>query len=73
MAECELIKTCIFFNDQMANMPEMATLQKMKYCKGDNSICARFRVFKTVGREKVPKNLFPIDIKRAEQIISEGG
>jgi hypothetical protein len=71
MADCELIAKCLFFNDQMAEMPDMAELQKNKYCRGNNSICARYKVFKELGKDKVPKDLFPFDIKRAEQIISD--
>ena len=59
MASCELIETCIFFNDHMESMPSSANLMKMIYCQGDNSKCARFQVFKKEGRDKVPRNLFP--------------
>ena len=69
MPRCELLDTCVFFRGQMAEMPDLAELQKKKYCLGDNSICARYRVCKRLGREKVPPDLFPIDMKRAEKII----
>ena len=69
MADCELLPKCIFFNDKMTNMPGMADLYKSKYCKGDNSLCARFKVFGALGREKVPTDLFPNDLSRAETII----
>jgi hypothetical protein len=70
MADCELMDKCLFFRDQMAHMPAMAELQKDKYCRGDNSICARYQVFKALGKGTVPDNLFPHDLTRAEKIIS---
>ncbi len=53
-------------------MPDMVDLVKEKHCKVDNSIYARYKVFNALGREKVPSDLFPIDIKRADQIILDG-
>ena len=72
MADCECLPTCLFFNDQLANMPDMAELMKEKYCRGDNSMCARYKVFRALGKEKVPLDLYPLDIKKADQIISGG-
>jgi len=69
MADCGLIQTCIFFNDKMADMPGMADLYKQRYCRTDNTTCARFMVFTALGRENVPPNLFPNDTSRAHEII----
>jgi len=69
MADCELLSKCLFFNDQLANMPDMADLMKDKYCRGDNSTCARNKVFSALGTDKVPRDLYPRDIKKADQII----
>lgn len=71
MAECELIETCIFFNDKMANMPSMANMYKKRYCQEDNQACARFRVYVEVGRENVPKDLYPNEAERVDVIIAE--
>ena len=35
------------------------TYIRIKYCKGDNSGCARYMVFKALGREEVPLDLYP--------------
>jgi len=69
MANCELIETCIFFNDQMPNMPSTAAVYKKIYCEQDFQNCARFMIFKAIGRESVPKDLFPNQKERAETII----
>jgi hypothetical protein len=59
MASCDLISTCIFFNDKMADMPAISAHYKVKYCQNSYRTCARFRIFLEFGREKVPSNLFP--------------
>ncbi len=73
MANCELSETCIFFNDQMPNMPSTAAVFKKMYCEQDYDKCARMMVVKAVGREKVPKDLFPNQKERAEAIIKGSG
>jgi len=70
MADCEILATCIFFNDKMNNMPTVAGMYKKKYCRTDNSTCARYIVMKKLGREKVPPDLFPNMLERAQKIIS---
>jgi len=72
MADCELLKGCLFFNDQMQGLEATTDMLKTKYCKGENSNCARYMVFKALGRPRVPADLFPIDTERAKQIISGG-
>lgn len=67
---CELLEKCIFFNDKMANMPSTSEVIKIRYCREDNSECARYMVCKTLGREKVPGDLFPNDLAKARQIIA---
>ena len=70
MPECKYINTCPFFHNKMANMPNLADLYKKNYCKEDNSKCARLIVLKAVGRNKIPPDLFPNQIKRAEDIVN---
>jgi hypothetical protein len=69
MANCEMIEKCIFFNDQMANMPSTSAVYKKIFCQQDWSTCGRYLVFKAVGRENVPKDLFPNQSDRAAEII----
>ena len=73
MAKCELIEKCIFFNDQMPNMPSTAAVYKKTYCEQDYENCARYMIVKAMGREKVPGDLFPNQKERAAGIIKEGG
>lgn len=72
MAECELIKTCIFFNDKMANTPSTAEIFKKLYCRGEYNNCARMIVVNSLGREKVPVDLFPNQAEKAVEIVRKG-
>ena len=72
MKDCELVEKCIFFHDKMENMPATAEIYKNKYCRGNKLECARFTVFKKLGREKVPLDLFPNMMDKAQGIIAAG-
>jgi hypothetical protein len=70
MADCELLEGCIFFNDKMADMPSTAEMFKNKYCREINTECARYMVFKALGKEKVPPDLFPNMKEKAQEVIA---
>ncbi len=72
MADCELLKGCLFFNDKMPAETGLGALYKKNFCQGDNSKCARFVVAKALGREKVPTDLYPNMLERANEIIAKG-
>jgi hypothetical protein len=71
MAECEILSSCPFFGGQIKSVPGVLELYKRKYCKGNNSQCACYMVFKKLGKEKVPPNLFPNMLDKAKKIIEE--
>ncbi len=70
MTECKYITGCPFFNNKMTNMPKTANLFKERYCKGNNTKCARLMVAKNLGKEKVPLDLYPNQIERAINLIN---
>lgn len=70
MAKCELLNGCPFFNDRMGGMPATAAIYKKNYCEGDKSACARYMVFKALGKEHVPADLFPNQVDDARRIIA---
>jgi hypothetical protein len=70
MNDCECLAKCPFFNDKMANMPALSDMYKNSYCKGDWQKCARHMVFKQLGRDAVPMDLFPNQQDRATQILA---
>ncbi len=72
MADCELFKGCIFFNDKMPIEKGIGSLYKKNFCQGDNSSCARYMVAEKLSREKVPRDLYPNMQERANEIIVKG-
>ena len=59
MANCECIVGCPFFNDKMPMESGLGALYKKNYCQGDNLKCARYSVFKKLGKGKSPIDLYP--------------
>ncbi len=72
MAGCESLAGCPFFNDRMADMPGTATLYKRTYCEGGDFVkCARYVVFKALGKPSVPADFFPNQMERATVLIGK--
>ena len=69
MAACELLAACPFFNDRMKPTDGLGALYKNQYCLGDNSNCARYVVFRNLGRAFVPEDLYPNMLRRANEIL----
>jgi hypothetical protein len=55
----------------MKGVDRMAELRQEKYCKGDNSLCARYIVFKALGKEHVPADLLPFQTDKAKELIDK--
>jgi hypothetical protein len=72
MADCTHLEKCPFFNDRMQSMPATADIDKKRYCRGEFSNCARFRVSKVLGKEKFPSDLLPNQSDKANEIIAAG-
>jgi len=72
MAECVCLPGCPFFNDKMQNMPALAGIMKKRYCMDDFDSCARYMVFTKLGKEKVPMDLYPNQVERANEILAAG-
>ncbi len=70
MVECELLSSCVFFNDKMADMPTTAEMMKNRLCRGNKLECARYMFSQQLGRVKIPLDLYPNDIERAKVIMS---
>ena len=73
MADCELLATCIFFNDKMVDYPAAAAHMKKTYCLASPESCARMIIVKALGRPHVPTDLFPNQVDRAKKIVAEKG
>jgi hypothetical protein len=70
MADCEKLKTCPFFADQMASLPLSSDAMKQSYCRGDKTACARYLV--AAEGIPVPRDLFPNERYRVLQLLSGG-
>ena len=70
MTDCECLGGCPFFNDKMPDNNGLGSIFKKKYCKGDNLKCARYAVFKKLGKPAVPKDLYPNMMDVAQSIIA---
>jgi hypothetical protein len=70
MADCEKLKTCPFFTDQMTSLPLSAAALKQSYCRGNKTDCARYLV--AAEGIPVPKDLFPNERDRVLQILPGG-
>lgn len=69
--DCECLAGCPFFNDKMASKPSLANLMKKQYCHDDFNSCARHQVFLVLGKEAVPKDLYPNQTDKAREILSK--
>jgi len=63
-------KAAPFFNDKMKDTDGIGAMYKKRYCLTDNSRCARYMVFKKLGRPGVPVDLYPNMHERAQQILA---
>lgn len=70
--ECELTKTCPFFNDKMPDDKGLGHMYKKQYCLGGWHSCARYMIFKELGRESVPPKLYPNQKDLARLVLSQG-
>ena len=70
MGRCEMADGCIFFNDKMQDYPFAADQMKQQYCLDDSVGCARHIVVDALGREHVPRDLFPHDADRARRVVA---
>ena len=62
MISCDLSSSCFLFNGQLSVMTRSTEELRGKYCEGDYYECARFRLSRTCGCDKVPTYLYPDDV-----------
>jgi hypothetical protein len=72
MADCPNLRGCAFFNDRMPGESGLGSMYKKNFCLGEYSMCARFMVSESLGKEKIPENLYPNMADRAKQLIAQG-
>ncbi|MFZ5949105.1 MAG: hypothetical protein ACOYXC_00250 [Candidatus Rifleibacteriota bacterium] len=72
MPDCVCLPGCPFFNDKMPDNEGMGAIYKKKYCQGEFEKCARYMVFKALGKGRSPNSLYPNMIDQAKAIIAKG-
>lgn len=73
MCKCTYWGTCPFLKEMMVGMPYATERLKKLYCDGQYTECARFQVYKALGVDLVPFDLYPSMKSRADSIIANGG
>ncbi len=71
MAICEKFEKCPFYQGKMSTESGIGAMYKKRYCEGDKTICARYRISTTVGPEFVNNHIYPNMSDQADKIIAE--
>lgn len=70
--DCENLVVCPFFSENMGDDDGITELYVKSLCQGGKKEdCARYIVCKALGRENVPKDLYPLELDRAKAILAE--
>jgi len=69
MNKCPVLEQCRFFNNIIEDVPSISEALKEQYCLCDHSGCARFFIFREIGKEHLPDDVFPHEMEKAEKIV----
>ena len=69
MAQCEKLATCPFYQGKMNIESAIGKIYRRKYCEGDKTNCARYKVATALGKKFVPLDLYPNMTDRANKIL----
>jgi hypothetical protein len=67
--KCEILEFCPFYNERMQYLKSLSNKLKDKYCLGDKTICARYIMYSSLGKAKVPEDLYPFQIDIAKKLV----
>ena len=70
MAECEVMNECTFYNGKMKLYSGIGKLYKTRYCLENNSSCAVYRIYKKLGKQSIPSDLYPNMTDKADAILA---
>ncbi len=71
MATCEKLEKCPFYQGKMSMDSGLGSIYKKKYCEGDKTECARYKVATTLGPTYVTEHLYPNMMAQADKIIAD--
>ncbi len=56
---CKIKEECYFHQIIIPQQNRMGEIYRERYCNGDRSICARYKVYEALGKDGVPESLYP--------------
>jgi len=68
-AVCECFSYCGLFNSGVARLPSTSKSFQEKFCTLNHFSCARYMVYKQLGKDLIPGDLFPNERGRALKLI----
>ncbi len=71
MATCEKLAKCPFYQGKMSMDSGLGSMYKQKYCEGDKTECARYKIATQLGPEYVTNSIFPNMNDLANKMIAE--
>ncbi len=71
MAKCEKLANCPFYQGKMSMETGLGAMYRQKYCEGDKTACARYKIATTLGPEFVTNNIYPNMDDLAKKIIEK--
>ncbi|QOR34651.1 hypothetical protein IMX26_14415 [Clostridium sp. 'deep sea'] len=71
MAQCEKFAACPFYQGKMNIESAIGKIYRRKYCEGDKTNCARYKVATALGKKFVPLDLYPNMTDRANKILQD--
>lgn len=72
MIECQIARSCPLYRGQKdSQTAAVSNWLKTQYCRGNFAMCARHTVHEAMGQEYIPADLFPNELIRANQILSQ--
>lgn len=72
MNECDCFPGYPFFNDKMADRPDLSQIYKKRFCLGgENNSCTRHMVKEALGKKSFPGDLYPNQKERENEIIKK--
>lgn len=69
MAVCEFKRECVVFSEVLDRMPHTAMRYREHYCSASPHECARFRLARALGSDRVPASLLPNQDSVAQNIL----
>lgn len=71
MATCEKLEKCPFYQGKMDINKGIGSMYRQKYCEGDKTLCARYKIATQLGPEFVTNNIYPNMDQLADKMLQE--